>query len=351
MKKISLSQVSKWYPYIFSIGVLALLASLVPVSDFQMSTLSDNFRWRKEMIVLFSSLRMGVGDRVYNDAVVGKDGWFFYTSEQSISNYQNTANFKRKQLRSWQKQLDKFNADLASRGITLLVVIAPNKSTVYSQYMPDEIPVIGKSSKLDQFFEYMQAHGQTKIIDLRPVLIQASQSEAVYYKTDTHWNQLGAYYAYAEIMKALSSAYPEISPYPRSDFVYKDVGPAAMDTTRMIGLTNYKEEHWSMIPNFDVPPTEEKVLQAPNGQVVHLIANPNSSEPKLLVFHDSFYYAMEDFLKPHFREIVAVPFNTPKEIWSLNWIQHSSPDIVIIELVERYLDMGLSTLLINSASR
>jgi hypothetical protein len=351
MKKIQLNQLAKCYPYIFSIGVLALLVSFIPITQFQLSTLSTNFRWRKEMIVLFSSLRMRMGDRVYNDAIIGKDGWFFFTGEQSILNYQNTELFHKKTLRSLQKQLDQLNTDLANQGITLLVVIAPNKSTVYSQFMPNEIPIIGKTSRLDQFVDYMKAHGQTRILDLSPALIQASRSRDVYYKTDTHWNDLGAYYAYAEIMNTLSSVYPDLVPYGRSEFVYKDMGPVTMDISQIMGLKNYKEEVWSMLPTFEIPPTEDKILQLSNGDLIHFIANPNSDGAKLIVFHDSFYYPLEHFLKPHFREIVSVPFSQSKAIWSLNWINHSSPDIVMIELAERYLEEGLSTLLGSSVSR
>ncbi|HSJ87629.1 MAG TPA: hypothetical protein VK909_10505, partial [Anaerolineales bacterium] len=108
---------------------------------------------------------------------------------------------------------------------------------------------------------------------------------------------------------------------------------------------------WSMIPSFEAGLSEEKFLQLSTGQLIHLIANPDSEGPKLLVFNDSFYYGLEHFLKPHFREIVTVQLSSSKEIWSLDWINHTSPNIVIIELVERNLEDGLLTLLASASSR
>ena len=131
---------------VFSVLVLALLISFVSAQKFNLSAISTNFRWRRDLINFYTSFRLNVGDRVYNDNVIGKSNWIFYTGDGSVVDYQNTDPLNKKKLSALQVGLDRLNMELSKNGITLLVVIPPNKSTIYSQYMPEQIPVIGQKS-------------------------------------------------------------------------------------------------------------------------------------------------------------------------------------------------------------
>ena len=64
--------------------------------------------------------------------------------------------------------------------------------------------------------------------------------------------------------------------------------------------------------------------------------------PELLVYHDSFYYQLSKFLEPHFGRITALSFSKESGYWNLDWIRSESPDVVIIEFTERYLDFIFS---------
>jgi len=160
-----------------------------------LSAISANFPWRKNLIEAFTLLRFKTGDHVFNNAVVGKDGWIFYTGDRSMAKYQKVDPFGNKKLSELQKKMDRLSNDLKKKGIALLIVIPPDKSTVYTRYMPNEIPVIGEKSQLDRFVEYMKTNSSTTILDLRQMLLDKSRSQEVYYKTDSHWNSIGAYYS------------------------------------------------------------------------------------------------------------------------------------------------------------
>ena len=231
----SRNKLSRIYSSVFSVLVLALLISFVSVQKLNLSAISTNFRWRRDLINFYTSFRLNVGDRVYNDNVIGKNNWIFYTGDGSVVDYQNTDPLNKKKLSALQINLDRLSMKLRQKGITLLVVIPPNKSAIYSQYMPEQIPVIGQKSRLDQFVEYMKQNGDTSILDLRPTLLDASQHQDVYYKTDTHWNDVGAYYGYAEIMRILAADHPTLAPHSISDFKYTYVGDSVRDLPRNHG--------------------------------------------------------------------------------------------------------------------
>lgn len=299
-----------------------------------------------ELIEFYTSFRLDVGDRIYNNTVVGENGWLFFTGEVSILDYQNTAAIKPGRLARLQRNLDRLNKNLEAMGITLLVIIPPNKSTIYSQYMPEQIPVIGNQSRLDQFLEYMQLNSDTHILDLRPALLEASRSQAVYYKTDTHWNDVGAYYAYAETLRTLAPDYPLLVPRPVSDFKYTHTGDSVHDLPMLMGLPNYAEEDWLLLPSFEIRLSEEKDALR-DGRFIRTVMNANGELPRLLVFGDSFYGTLGRFIEPHFSRVKFIPFTPIDRIWSLDWIEQENPDIVIIEIAERSIDDSLPLLFDN----
>jgi len=334
------------YSSAFSALVLILLISFVFKSGLSLASISTDFRWRRSLISLYTSFRLKLGDRVYNETLVGKDGWFFYTDDFSIDDYQKIIEFRPNKLARLQKRLDRLNADLKAEGVILLVVIPPDKSTIYPQYMPGAIPVVGQKSRLDQFIEYMKLNGNTDILDLRSALLTASRSRDIYHKTDTHWNDVGAYYAYEQIMNALSSSYPSLTPHGMSDYKYTYAGNSVHDLSLLMGLSNYTEENWLLKPDFAIQLEQTRTV-LPDGRYIGTVTNADTRLPKLLVFRDSFYEPLAHFIEPHFSRVKTIPFTYKKDVWSLDWIQREKPDIVIIEVAERVLDICLPMLLEN----
>ena len=340
---------SKIYSALFSITVFALLISFVPWSNLSTSSISSDFRWRRRLVNLYSSFRLRIGDHVFNTALIGKDGWIFFTAGKSIQDYQKTDLLEEKTLNFLQAELDQLSVDLQKRGITLLVVIPPDKSTIYPQYMPDAIPVIGEKSRLDQFIETIRLSGKTNIIDLRPVLMDASKTQEVYFRVDTHWNDLGAYYGYQEILGFLSNFDSRLTPHPLSDYEYtyrsEWINP---DLPLVLGIPSLKEEQWILVPKFHTQETQTMQLKLANDAYVLRTIGEDDRLPTLLAFHDSFYsayFSLSHLMEQHFRKITAISDMSDPEVWSLDWIEQEDPDIVLIEIVERDFELALSSLL------
>ena len=277
---------AKIYSTVFSTVVFVLLISFVPWSH--LSSISTNFQWRRDLVHLYSAFRLYLGDHVFNTALIGKDGWIFFTAGKSIQDYQKTDLLKEERLEFLQSELRQLSVDLEKRGITLLVVIPPDKSTIYPQYMPDEIPVIGEKSRLDQFIEQIRLGGETNIIDLRPALLAASQNQEVYFKVDTHWNDLGAYYGYYEILSFLSRFDARLTPHPLSDYEYTYRGDwINPDLPLVLGIPSLKEEQWILVPKFRVQETQTMKLELANDADILRTIGEDDSLPRLLAFHDS----------------------------------------------------------------
>jgi alginate O-acetyltransferase complex protein AlgJ len=322
------------YSYIFAALFFGMLLAPIFKPGWTLKTLGSSFNWRKDLIQMYNFARIKIGDRVFPNVVVGKNGWFFYTGEEAIDDYQRGRLVRQKDLRQIQQTLDNLNRDLAKQGIILVVVIPPNKESVYPQYMPGEIPILRDKSRLDQFMEYMQSHAETRIIDLEPVMKEASTSQQVYFRTDSHWNQYGAYLAYQKILSVLSEEYPALHVHPLSDYQIALGGKTMRDLANIIGVPGIQEMDWVFSPKFSI---QAQAIDIPvEAGDVRMVSTEDRTLPSAVIFHDSFFVSLSHFFEPHFSKMTSVPFAN-QNIWKLSWIKQQNPDIVIIELVERYL--------------
>lgn len=110
-------------------------------------------------------------------------------------------------------EVTRFN-DLAESGgkvgAKVALLIGPNKSSVYAEYLPKEITPSSKRY-ISYFTNQLSEIDNLYLLDPTEIFIRAKENEGLlYWRTDTHWNQKGAYLAFAAIMKKLELKYPII---------------------------------------------------------------------------------------------------------------------------------------------
>ena len=55
-----------------------------------------------------------------------------------------------------------------------------------------------------------------QVLDLREPLRRAKAERRVYHRTDTHWNEAGAFVVYTENLRALKPWFPDMNAEPRA---------------------------------------------------------------------------------------------------------------------------------------
>jgi hypothetical protein len=275
-------------------------------------------------------------ERVFDKTLIGKERWLIYTAEGSIDDYQHINAFSQADLLRLQQDLDTLNEDLHQKGIKFLVVIPPNKNTIYPEYVPDEIPVINGPSRYDQFMEYMRQHGKTQILDLRPALLEARKTRVVYFAKDTHWNDHGAVVGYQQIMLALQPDFPVLEPHPLSDFQEITQTGVARDLAQNIIAPDLVSDDIVLSPLY--VSNTAYVQTKYDSRRLTIATNPNAALPKAVIYHDSFFYNLIPLIGDHFHKAFFIPLNSPPEVWNFSWIDNEKPDIVILEFTERYID-------------
>lgn len=302
---------------------------------------NDQFGFRQELVQLNNRLHRVLYSST-KDVVFGKDGWLYAKKNRD---FRNAIRFSGEHLENWRHNLEAKYDWLQSRGIDYLFVVAPDKHTIYPEYLPSSYSQIRQESSTTQFVAYMQANSKVPILDLRPLLLEKKVIGRLYYKTDTHWNFLGASIAQNEIMKTVKNRFPEVSYkfYTSSDFIWKDTNGG--DLARMLSLQDElpelkawpAEDFDSCVRKwhyFGEPPPKKSFRDA-----FYTICNKGNKKNALII-GDSFFEKMQGFLAQYFKVATKAPPLIRADEYFLsfqNLVQTKNYDIVIEEQVERAL--------------
>jgi alginate O-acetyltransferase complex protein AlgJ len=324
------------YSYLLIVVFIGML--LIPLRTLVLdpNAIEESFYSRERLITMISNLRLTLGDQVFPSAIVGKHGWLVYTAEGDIEDYQRTALYTDDELVHFQQNLDALAAHYSEQGITLLVVVPPNKNTIYPERVPTQISVFGSESKLDQVVAYLHAHGHEQLIDLRPTLLTAKLEHEVYYATDTHWNDYGIYIAYSALMAELQKVYPNLVDRPTSDFKVVKRKPEQLDLSKNMDITLLPESKIQLLPQFDLN-TKYKSVNLGQRRLMFSY-NPDVNLPNLVMYYDSFFFGVIPLIGEHIHQGYYIQNYTGGGLWNLSWVDEQHPNVVIIEFSERYLD-------------
>jgi alginate O-acetyltransferase complex protein AlgJ len=304
---------------------------------------ADSFAFRPMLVHWQAVTRLKLFDVSPSRAVIkGRDGWWFYADDGAMDDYAKAPPFTADELEQWRRTLQDTTDWLRARGIAYLFVIAPDKHQIYPEYMPATIRR-ALPSRTDQLIAHLAAHSTVPVLDLRPALLQRKPIERLYHRTDTHWNDRGAYVAYTAIMSSLAplvsltsstGALPALRFAPRDAFDAGDVRQDGLDLARTMGLSEVlAEDDLVLAPRRPRAATiVEPLKPEPHGIEARLVTElPDASKPRAIVFRDSFGSGLIPFLSEHFRRAVYLWQNNldPKVIAA----EH--PDVVIQELVGR----------------
>ena len=302
---------------------------------------NDNFGLRTHLIRANNILNVGLFSTSPNTAVVlGSEDWLYLTwGDESIFEYKKKLTEKELKSRfdviKYRKEL------LAGQGIQFFVVIAPNKHSIYPEFLPEYLQKLNKNSKYDQITEYLGKNSLDINIDVKNGLMKEKQKgNLVYFKSNTHWNDYGNFIAYQQIIAKLGAYYPELKPMPLNDFNFVNIENAG-DLAKMLGMEEYfKEKTYALIPknnriaiirevdNIDGIASKGLMLSECN-----LCGNLT-----IVIVGDSFMELLRPLIAEHFSKVVYIQKAENPEV-TFNIIKKIKPEILLYEIVER--DMNI----------
>jgi hypothetical protein len=291
----------------------------------------DHFGFRNMLIEWQAKVKVKwLGVSSSKRVILGKDGWLFQPPyDNSLEWYRGPRPLTVAELAQWQRVLKARRDWLAERGIRYIFVIAPEKHTIYPEYVPEAFRRMQEVSRLEQLVRYMKEHSDVEILDLRQPLMEAKGRERLYHRTDSHWNEYGAFIGYQAIAAELMKASAQIQPLAESDFELVREQKKEMDLAAQLGLDDVLSEE-----NLRMRPRRASLEFRLNPDIKYVVSDGKETRlPRVVMFRDSFANNLIPFLDHHFSRAVYV--------WNYGLdtalIETERPQFVIQEVVERYL--------------
>jgi alginate O-acetyltransferase complex protein AlgJ len=301
----------------------------------------DHFASRRALLAIDHWTKAAVfGVSPVSNVLVGAQGWLYFLGEEGKSLerwYRGSEPFSDAEIVGLRTELLHRRDYLARRGIAYVVMVVPEKYSVYPEFLPRWTTPLQPKSSLDRIADELARYPQLNFVDLRGALRAAKVGDRLYYKTDSHWNYLGATVGYHELMKVLARLLPDLPdvtpgrpPYERGKDFY--VG----DLSRMIGMQRWIDED-------DVAPLGQVLASSESrcahndpsrqsaGYEVYVYECKEARRYRALVYRDSMAIPLIPMLSENFAESVYV--SSRKLDPAL--IERLHPDVVIEELVER----------------
>jgi hypothetical protein len=295
---------------------------------------SDAFPFRRLLIRWHNVAKLSLGVSPNDGVIVGRGRWLFLRGFHGLKYYRAMEPFTPEELARWRASLENRYDWLAARGIRYLFVIAPNKDSIYPEFMPAHIRRARPQNRLDQLVAYLGPGSRVPFLDLREPLRAAKAHDRLYRTTDTHWNDRGVLVAYQAIIRRVGRWLPQVQPLPATAFKPWSRMLPGGDLAVMLGLPDVlPEESLDLIPQ--VTRAARPVDAAPRGAFWdRLDMETGKAElPRAIVLHDSFMVVLQPFLSEHFSRAVYV--------WGdqldPGLVEREKPAVVIEERVERNL--------------
>ncbi len=281
----------------------------------------------------------------FGKILFGKEGWLFLTKSGILPDFLGQNPMSTAELDAWKDVLEQRQRWLGERGIRYLLVIAPNKTTVYPEMLPDHIQKGRGRSRMDQLLDYLRDRSTVNAIDLRPALRQAKATGLIYHPRDSHWTDRGAFIAYQEICRQAGEWFADVGPLS-SDRFELTTGNQEADLSMMLGLGETLAEE-AEVWVAKTPRMAGRVELPLAGQYAgsqhispeHMVATENPrARHRLLMFHDSFGVrgGLCEYLGEHFARSMFVLAALEAQLLE-SLVEQEQPDILVEEIVERRL--------------
>ena len=308
---------------------------------------NDHFYFRNIFITYYSLLKLKIlKTSPQKDVVLGNNGWLYYAGDGAMLDYCSLQPFTPIELERCRIILEEKQSWLAKQGIAYLFIVSPNKHSIYPEFIPKEFHH-GEGTRLDQLVNYLKKNSDIKILDLRKTLLKAKNKYRLYHCTDTHWNDAGAYFAYRKILEEINRMLGRKNSKPKdlSDFEILSKKGKGGDLTVIAGLNNeMHEERIIFKPKFTrcaqkikLPSYLDRSWILERKDLGPFAMECPKAKGKMVVFHDSFTGALYPFLSEHFHKSVYIWLNYPDFDLMKQVVETEQPDIVVEELLERFL--------------
>lgn len=283
----------------------------------------DHFAFRPYLVTVDSEIQSRIFGVSNMDTVIdGKNGWLYYSA--TLDDYLGKNTMSERAIYNIAHNISLIQQYIEEKGAAFLFTVAPNKNSLYGDFMPYyDNKKISKIKNMIMLEPYLKKF-DISYVDLFSLFEQ--EKEILYLKRDSHWNQKGAVLVYNALLNSL------------------EIEHETYETVKSVRtMTEYGDLNLMLYPKSAVPEwnyTYEKennyqyITETKSVEDAWIETRNEKGKENLLMFRDSFGNTLlplmaDVFQKGYFSK------STPYHIEE--YMNQYYPNIVIIEKVERNL--------------
>ncbi|MBR5292381.1 MAG: hypothetical protein IKU32_05615 [Clostridia bacterium] len=282
----------------------------------------DHFGFREEMVTAFHRGTVSaLKDTLNDDVIIGSNDMLYFA--ETLDDYLGINTLSDYDIQRAARTLKIQQDYVAASGAKFAFAIAPNKNTIYPEYMPKRLKPTGAFSNRERLAAALMSL-EVEQISFDFELMARKGEDMLYHYHDTHWNQRGAMIGYNAIMAKVFEdteyqTYEGMTPVTRPGWagdLHYFLFPASEG--------NMDYPYYGIDFAYDTDP------QAP-GRTTTIGTTSKANHRSLLLYRDSFGDGLMPYLSANLGRVLydaEFPYNYAS-------MAAESPDAVVIELVER----------------
>jgi peptidoglycan/LPS O-acetylase OafA/YrhL len=267
----------------------------------------------------------------------GKDDWLFLGNsyDKTVSKLELSIIPDNNEIESTKEIFSKIVSSTTKHGTQVALIVAPNKSSIYPEYLPDEI-IPSQKRYISFYLEKIKEVPGLAVYDPTSELISMKSSEGfLYWMTDTHWNSKGAFVAY----KGFSRLFNLPTPIVEFKHGTKHRGDLII-ISELKYFPLHPEDNWEVVWKDKPAWSEIKISDKKNTAfgAATIVKNKRPLSNKTIwVVGDSFTGELRQYFNATFNEVHYIGHwvNKLQDLPSDFARADKKPDLIVIVRVER----------------
>jgi hypothetical protein len=230
-------------------------------------------------------------------------------------------------------------------------MLAPNKSSIYPEFLPDWV----QPSVSPALNSFLRTINQPLYVDTTTAVKSAKSNFSIplYYKTDSHWNAMGAWIAFYAFTQEVSRNNAELhwlsAQQVHFSTVYKRSGGDLSLLLRMTEILQDDAINFNIVTEkpivtewYDfnsgnlITSGDNQSIYIPHDKPPMLVKSKQAlNKTKVLWIHDSFGTELEPFMSATFTEILQVHYLAINSEQFAKLVDTFKPEYVFITVIER----------------
>jgi len=128
--------------------------------------------------------------------------------------------FSKSELNKMVNSLEKLKIFTDKNNIKFYILIAPSQGSVYGQNIMPNYKNKNEIERIYQAISYIKEHTNIDIVFPYNEIMDAAKDDYVFFRTDTHWTDVGAFIGYKKVLNDVKKDFKRIKILTEDDFDY-----------------------------------------------------------------------------------------------------------------------------------